>query len=333
MIDWLSHLPLLRSLLCVLSLMLASLIVRWVIAILLRRLASRGRLKNPDLLIKYIGSALLWCSVFIGLDLSIDKQLLPTFLQPVIHPSLVSLCIMVVARSLASILGSLIAQPEHAGPQTIATSTLLHNGIRLSILVIALILILDSFGIAVTTIVATLGIGGLALALALQDTLTNLFAGMYITLANQMRVGDVIVFENFEGTIRDIGWRNTLIRRGDESLLICPNSKLSQSIVASYAKDAISARSKIAIQISLDQDLAGLPDLIRTALSQQNIPSILPQPAPLVRFGDNKDGYVELIIAFAVEKYAGRAEAQSELFKLIHQTLRDNAIRIHIPER
>ena len=94
---------------------------------------------------------------------------------------------------------------------------------------------LNGLGLSITPMLTALGVGGLAVALALQDTLANLFAGVYITIAGQIRVGDYLRLDSGqEGYVADIGWRSTRIRMLPNNLVLVPNAKLSQAIVTNY---------------------------------------------------------------------------------------------------
>ncbi len=96
-------------------------------------------------------------------------------------------------------------------------------------------ILLNLLGVSITPILTALGVGGIAVALALQDTLANLFAGFYVSLAGQLRVGDYIKLDSGgEGYITDITWRSTTIRALQNNLIIVPNAKLAQAIVANY---------------------------------------------------------------------------------------------------
>jgi small-conductance mechanosensitive channel len=106
---------------------------------------------------------------------------------------------------------------------------------KLLVLVIGIIVVLAEFGVEVTPIVASLGIGGLAIALALQDTLANMFSGFYILAEKSIRVGDFINVEGAgEGRVVDIGWRTTKIVTLFNNMLVIPNKKLAEVIVTNY---------------------------------------------------------------------------------------------------
>jgi len=109
------------------------------------------------------------------------------------------------------------------------------NVIDAFIYIIAFLVILSTIGIEITPLIASLGIGGLAVALALQSTLENYFSGVYITFDRTIKVGDYIELENgMKGYVDAIGWRSTKIRTLSSNLIIIPNSKLTDMIVTNY---------------------------------------------------------------------------------------------------
>ena len=98
-----------------------------------------------------------------------------------------------------------------------------------------MLVILTGLGLQITPILTALGVGGLAVALALQDTLANLFAGFYLTVAKHIRIGNYIKLSSGEeGYLVDIDWRASRLRQLTNNTVLVPNAKLSQSIVTNY---------------------------------------------------------------------------------------------------
>ncbi len=110
------------------------------------------------------------------------------------------------------------------------------NIIRGFLFGVGLLVILDTLGVSITPVLASLGVGSIAVALALQDTLSNFFSGIYITLDKPVREGDFIRIqsENIEGAVSSIGWRTTRLQMNNNNTIIIPNSKLSSSIVTNF---------------------------------------------------------------------------------------------------
>jgi len=125
------------------------------------------------------------------------------------------------------------------------------------IYIIAILIILSQLGVEITPLLASLGIGGLAIALALQSTLANYFAGLYITSDETIRVGDYIELdEKTKGFIDSITWRSTRIRTLIGNIIIIPNSKLSETVVTNYSepRDELSIVVPVGVKYNSDLD-------------------------------------------------------------------------------
>ena len=121
---------------------------------------------------------------------------------------------------------------------------------------------LNHFGISITAIMSTLGIGGLAFALAAKDTLSNLFGGVTILLDNVFRMGDWVKISDVEGTVAEIGLRSTTIRTFDNALITIPNAEVSVSSVMNWSRRAVGRRIKMYIGVTYESNM----DDIRQAL-------------------------------------------------------------------
>ena len=120
-------------------------------------------------------------------------------------------------------------------PGALPVTTLSRNLAQLAVFLLGVVWLLAAFQVDIRPMLTALGVGGLAVALALQDTLSNLFSGFYVAVAGQVRLGDYIKLNTGEaGYVTDIGWRSTTIRELANNLIIVPNSKLSQAIVTNY---------------------------------------------------------------------------------------------------
>ncbi|MFM2133377.1 MAG: hypothetical protein RL156_658 [Bacteroidota bacterium] len=336
--DFLSGFPVNRQILVIALSIASGGILRLISQSIIARMAQRAGFLDGDVVARNAGTAIIWISVLIGIDLFIPSSVYPDVVRPVIGMIYHAACVLVAAVMVARTAKRILHRVAERRGNGASTTSLLEKTVQITVYIIALALVLDAFGVELTAMLATLGVGGLALALALQETLTNLFAGMYITVANQMRVGDVIMFEGNEGTVADIGWRNTLIRKFDDSLLIVPNAKLSQAIVSAYASGAPSFRTRVTVQVSVEENLANVELLITRVLESATsetsaIPGYLAEPAPLIRIGEWKDGYVEVIAICSVDSFVRMGEVRKELIKRIHSLCNAENIRLHNPFR
>jgi small-conductance mechanosensitive channel len=113
-------------------------------------------------------------------------------------------------------------------------------------------------GISITPIITAFGVGGLAVALALQDTLANLFSGIYLILSNNIRPDDYIKLDSGEeGYIIDITTRVTKMRTLSKNVVVNPNQKLSRAIITNYYLPGKSMGISIRFSVSRDVDLEG----------------------------------------------------------------------------
>ncbi|MCP4481817.1 MAG: mechanosensitive ion channel family protein [bacterium] len=117
----------------------------------------------------------------------------------------------------------------------VVISSLISNIIKIFLFIIVALIILNIFDISIAPILATLGIGGLTIALALKDTLADFFAGFYLIALRQIKIGNYIEFDSGErGYVADINWRNTQLRLLGNNLVLIPNSKVMSARITNY---------------------------------------------------------------------------------------------------
>lgn len=205
-------------------------------------------------------------------------------------------------------------------------------------LVIAIIstMVLDSLGIEITPIIAALGLGGLAIALAFQETLTNFFSGITITLDHPIKVGDYIELENkIKGYVVSIGWRSTQIRTLPNNLVIVPNSKLSQSIMTNYYLPTPNMAVVLQCSVAYGSDLDLVEKVtIETARTiQKTVKGTVPEFDPFIRyhtFGDNGIGFS---IILNVKEFTDQYLVTHEFVKELTRQYAKHHIEIPFPQR
>ena len=205
------------------------------------------------------------------------------------------------------------------------------------ILVLGLLIALSVIWISITPFITALGVGGLAVALALQDTLSNLFAGIHILVEKSIRVGDFVKLETGqEGYVEDITWRTTRIRMLPNNMVIIPNSKLSQSIVTNYYLPEKRMSLLIPIGVSYSSD----PEKVEKILVEEakkavgTIPGLLGDPEPFVRFIPGfGESSLDFTLICQVREFVDQYLAQHELRKRIFKRFNEEGIEIPFPHR
>jgi small-conductance mechanosensitive channel len=303
----------------------------------LRRWTASTRTSMDDVLVDSLhGPFLLWV-VILGIYAATEFSQLPANYTALSEKLLLALWIVSLTLALARLSGRLVRVYGSRLEGSLPMGTLMEILASLVVGLLGVLTLLDAFKVSITPILGALGVGGLAVALALQDTLSNFFAGFYVSLARQIRLGDFIKLQSGEiGTVIDISWRSTTLREPSNNLIVIPNNKLAQSIVTNYSLPEKRVASQVGVGVSYDSDPSRveqvLADIASAAMGQ--IPGLLKEPAPSVRlipgFGDSS---LNFSLNFNVAEYNDQFLVQHELRKRILRRFRDEGIEIPFPTR
>ena len=205
------------------------------------------------------------------------------------------------------------------------------------VLLLGTIIVLNALGISVLPILTALGVGGIAIALALQDTLSNLFSGFYVSVAGQIRVGDYIRLDSGdEGYVTDITWRSTSLRSLQNNVIIIPNAKLAKATITNFDLPEQSMSVSVGVSVSYNCDPQVVEDILideaKKAVGQ--VQGLLAEPSPYVRFAPGfGPSSLDLTLTCYVKKFADQFLVQHELRKRIFVRFRDAKIEIPFPTR
>ena len=214
------------------------------------------------------------------------------------------------------------------------TPKLIIKIVNIIIYLIAILIILNYVGIEITPIVASLGIGGLAIGLALQSTLSNFFAGLHIISDRPVSVGDFIELERgISGFVEDIGWRSTKIRTLPNNIVIIPNSKLAESIITNQSIPQLERSAVVQCGVSYDSNLDKVERVtIDTARQiQKTIPGAVKTFEPLVRFHTFADSNINFSIILRVETPTSKFLVTHEFIKALKKKYDQEGIEISWP--
>lgn len=222
-----------------------------------------------------------------------------------------------------------------AGQLSQATRSFLVAGIRVVCFVLAGLVVLDTLGISITPLLASLGVGSIAVALALQDTLSNLFSGFYMILDRPVRPGDYVRLEpGVEGIVRQIGWRSTRIE-ADNNTVVIPNSKLCNATLTNFDQPGSQTAVAVGIGVAYGSDLAEVErvviDVGREVLAR--VPGGVKDYQPIVRFNSFGDSALLLTASLRAERFADVAIVRHEFIKALHSRLAKERIVIPFPQR
>jgi len=234
-------------------------------------------------------------------------------------------------------IGSAVEMLSGRAEGAIGSPTLVVNMARLAVGVLGVFIILQNLGIDITPLITALGIGGLAVALALQDTLGNLFAGVQIILTKQVRPQDYVRLDSGqEGWVTDVKSRNTTILTfPDGNLLAVPNSLLASSVVKNFSMPRKALWVSVEVGVSYDSDLDHVErvtlEVARQVLSAED--GGMSNEEPIVRFHTFGDSSINFELRMLVREFESQAPIRHELIKSLHQRFNAEGIEIPFPIR
>ena len=194
--------------------------------------------------------------------------------------------------------------------------------------------ILGLFGVSVFPALTALGVGGLAVALAFQDTLANVFAGVNLTASRQIRVGDFIsVDAKMEGFVADIGWRTTTLRTLDDLLIFIPNKRLGEAMMTNFSRPDPTMWIEVPFRVGLEVDPEALEAILLDEVRKAR--EVLPglrevAPAMRLRVGEWS---LEVRLFVPIQNFVDRNPLTTAMVKRLLIRLRREGLVIPLPQR
>ncbi|MGM0440840.1 MAG: mechanosensitive ion channel family protein [Elusimicrobiota bacterium] len=250
--------------------------------------------------------------------------------------TIVILFITTVTFAVIKVIANLAKYYADRAQSGLQSTTIVVTLIKIAVFVVGLLLVFQSLGIKITPLITALGVGGLAVALALQETLSNLFAGLQIIFAGQVRVGDFVMLESGQqGEVVDITWRNSTIKTREENMIVIPNSTLGNVIVTNYNLSGKNCILRIPVGVSYESDLEKV-EKVTIEIAKQVLKDIKGGDGtfePKVRFTTFNDSSIDLKIILRVKEYFNRFTLQHEFIKRLHKRYNREGIVIPFPIR
>lgn len=268
--------------------------------------------------------------LFIRWTFGIDEKIMVivTKIFKIIIVLLVSKGIIDSLTSQNSIIVKLQEKMSQSGENSTSTIVLI-KVIKILIYIIASVIIVQELGYDLSGLIAGLGLGGVILTLAAQDTAKNLFGGMVIFLDKPFKVGDYIKLLECEGIVEDITFRSTRIRALDNTLLHIPNSEISSSIIINNS-EIEKRRYKTNLTIELGTQLAKIEEVIKDIEQMLEIvEKVIPNSISVKFQNINNNGTEIVVIAYVdIVNYAEFLDKQQEINYNIMRILEANNVEL-----
>lgn len=317
------------------SILLAS-IIHLIFKVYLKRITEKTRTDIDDIMLKIITRPLYITMIFIGLFFALKSLNILKPYENTLNSVFFILAAILVAWILAKILKVLIGRWFKVQKKFEKTPQVLNKIISVVIYLIAILIILDHFNIEITPLIATLGLGGLAVGLALQNTITNFFAGLHIISDKPINVGDFIELENnISGYVDDIGWRSTRIRTLPNTIVIVPNSKLAESTITndSLPEQEMAALVQVGVDYKSNLEKVEKITIDVARKIQKTIPGAVKNFDPFIRYHTFGDSNINFTVILRVEKFVDKYLVIHEFIKELKERYDKEKIEISWPVR
>ena len=216
------------------------------------------------------------------------------------------------------------------------STTMFTNFVWITVYSIGLLVILDALDISIAPMLTALGIGGLAVSLALKDTLTDVFAGLHILLSKKVQPGDFVSLDSGEmGYIQNITWRNTKMLERTNNIIHIPNTKLSKAIIKNYDSGDPSFSVKIPVGVGYDSDLDVVERVVMEVANDlhQNMDEMNKQSTPSFKFRGFGQSSIDFMVYFRGNKYGDQNPIIHAFVKKLHKRFNEEGIEIPFPMR
>jgi small-conductance mechanosensitive channel len=311
-------------------------IVRRVVSSRLTRLAATTDGHWDDVVIHELRRRIPFWAVLVGVWMALDQWPVSPQTRTFGARLLSALGVASVTIALASMGSKLV---RWYGPRTTPAapvSALTQNLVRIVITTLGVLVIVRSLGYDITPMLTALGVGGLAVALALQQPLSNLFSGLFVTLAGQIQIGDYVRLDTgVEGVVTDFNWHSTLIQAPAGNLVIVPNARVAQAIANNFSRP----QKDLGMSVDFGTDYRGDLQAVEALAVEvgrdvmRAVPGGVPDFEPSVRYHSFTDFSVRFSVNLRVREFADQALVRHEFVKRLHARLKRGGMTIPVPAR
>ncbi|MEU4495628.1 mechanosensitive ion channel family protein [Streptomyces sp. NPDC023998] len=298
--------------------------------------ADRTRWSGDDVIVHALRALAPWATITGGAAVAASVLPLNARVGRNVTMTLTAVLIMAATLTAARIVAGLVQALAQSKSGVAGSATIFVNITRVVVLAMGFLVVLETLGVSIAPLLTALGVGGLAVALALQDTLANLFAGVHILASRTVQPGDYIrLSSGEEGYVVDINWRNTVVRQLSNNLVIIPNTKLSGTNMTNFHRPDQQMTLNVQVGVGYDSDLDHV-ERVTTEVVESVMADIdggLPDHEPAVRFHTFGDSRISFTVILGVGEFSDQYRIKHEFIKRLHRRYRAEGISVPAPTR
>ena len=325
----------LRFLLILVITLIIAYLAKIILKKILKPLAKKTKTKIDDLIIKSLSSIIFYIVLLLGLKVGLQQFEFKT----TIHDSLINtLLILVVSLLLLKIIGNFAKQWTKEWKfktKTTADERLipfLQKILKAIVIILAVIFVFNAWKINISPLLATAGIAGLAVGLAIKDSLSNILGGLQLVLDKTFKVGDKVQLESGEmGVILDIGLRSTKLKTYDNEVIFIPNGYLANAKIKNFTQPDFSIRVNVNFGVEYGTDTEKTQQVVLEAIKK--IETVVEKPEPRVQFLKMSDFSLDFVARAWVKSYTEAYSTQLKMTDEIYNALNKANIGIPFPTR
>lgn len=208
--------------------------------------------------------------------------------------------------------------------------------VRIIVIALGLLILLDSFGVSITPILASLGIGSLAVALALQPTLENFFSGIQIVIDKPVKIGQFIKLDSGEeGYVEKVGWRSTWVRMLPNNVVVIPNKMLVSSKIVNYYYPEKEMAVLVQVGVHYEADLKKV-EKVTCEVGKEVMKEVqggVPEFDPFIRYHTFNDFSIDFTVILRAKEFVDNYLIKHEFIKRLHERYAKESIVIPYPIR
>ena len=244
--------------------------------------------------------------------------------------------ILSITRVAARTINGFISLHIESSQQKLPKTTLLNTILNVVIYAMGVLVVLQYYGISIAPILTAMGVGGMAVALALQETLANIFSGLHLILSKQLRLDDYIKLSTGEeGRVTDITWRfTTIVPAGGGNMIVIPNQKIASSNITNYSMPRKDIVISIPVGVAYDSDLDKVErvtlDVAKEVMAQID-KDVKMEPA--VRFHTFGESSIDFNVVLHSSYFEHQFLLKHEFIKALTRRYREEGIEIPYPTR
>ncbi|MGW1888108.1 mechanosensitive ion channel family protein [Streptomyces sp. NPDC001970] len=313
----------------------AALVLRVILKWLGER-ADKTRWGGDDIIVAALRALVPWAAITGGAAVAASALPLNARVERNVTMTLTAVLIMAATLTVARIVAGLVQALADSRSGVAGSATIFVNITRVVVSAIGFLVVLETLGVSIAPLLTALGVGGLAVALALQDTLANLFAGVHILASRTVQPGHYIrLSSGEEGYVVDINWRNTVVRTLSENLVIIPNTKLSGTNMTNYHRPERLMTLNVQVGVGYDSDLDHV-ERVTTEVVESVMADVsggVPDHEPAVRFHTFGDSRIGFTVILGVGEFSDQYRIKHEFIKRLHRRYRAEGISVPAPTR